>query len=110
MRTHKNLNPLVYRPTFMQIAKGVIKMKTYVVLITGLLLILYSPIQAQQSVTKVGTTAAGFLAIDVGPRATAMGGAYVSLANDATVHVLESSGDCQDKRFRGFIQQYKLDC
>jgi hypothetical protein len=76
----------------MQTVKGVIKMKTYVVLITGLLLILYLPIQAQQSVTKVGTTAAGFLAIDVGPRATAMGGAYVSLANDATAMYWNPAG------------------
>lgn len=35
-------------------------------------------------VTKVGTTAVGFLAIDVGSRATAMGGAYVAVASDAT--------------------------
>ena len=34
--------------------------------------------------TKVGTTAANFLTIPVGPRASAMGGAYVALANDAT--------------------------
>ncbi|MGD9489782.1 MAG: PorV/PorQ family protein [Calditrichaceae bacterium] len=33
---------------------------------------------------KVGTTAAPFLGIAVGPRAQAMGGAYVALANDVT--------------------------
>lgn len=36
------------------------------------------------SVTKVGTTAAQFLKIGVGPRAIAMGGAYVAVANDVT--------------------------
>ena len=34
--------------------------------------------------TKVGTTAASFLGISVGPRATAMGGAFTAVANDAT--------------------------
>jgi long-subunit fatty acid transport protein len=37
-----------------------------------------------QKVTKVGTTAAGFLNIDVGARAVGMGGAYVSVSNDPT--------------------------
>ena len=35
-------------------------------------------------VTKVGTTAAPFLTIPVGPRALGMGGAFVSVADDAT--------------------------
>jgi hypothetical protein len=35
-------------------------------------------------VTKVGTTAAPFLTIGVGARANAMGGAFVSVANDVT--------------------------
>jgi hypothetical protein len=39
---------------------------------------------AGQEVTKVGTTAAKFLTIPVGPRATAMGAAFTALANDAT--------------------------
>lgn len=34
--------------------------------------------------SKVGTTAANFLTIPVGPRASGMGGAYVALADDAT--------------------------
>lgn len=37
-----------------------------------------------QNVTKVGTTAAPFLNVGMGARAIAMGGAYVSMANDAT--------------------------
>ncbi|MDZ7262731.1 MAG: PorV/PorQ family protein, partial [candidate division KSB1 bacterium] len=41
-----------------------------------------APVQAR-SVTKVGTTAASFLGIDVGSRGTGMGSAYVSIANDA---------------------------
>lgn len=34
--------------------------------------------------TKVGTTVANFLTIPVGPRASAMGGAFTAVANDAT--------------------------
>ncbi len=37
-----------------------------------------------QDVTKVGTTSAKFLNIPVGARATALGGAFAAIANDAT--------------------------
>ncbi len=58
-------------------------MKTrYVTIILVLLIII--PLQAQDQVTKVGTTAAGFLNIDVGARAIGMGSAFVSVADDAT--------------------------
>jgi hypothetical protein len=42
--------------------------------------------------TKVGTTAAPFLTIGVGARATGMGGAYVSVANDASAMFWNVSG------------------
>ncbi|MDZ7262631.1 MAG: hypothetical protein ONB05_11070, partial [candidate division KSB1 bacterium] len=58
-------------------------MRKYILLITALLLVGNAPVQAR-SVTKVGTTAASFLGIDVGSRGTGMGSAYVSIANDAT--------------------------
>lgn len=38
----------------------------------------------RSDVTKVGTTAVPFLTIGIGARANAMGGAYVSVANDVT--------------------------
>ncbi|MFW5972809.1 MAG: PorV/PorQ family protein [Bacteroidota bacterium] len=41
-------------------------------------------VQAQPAVSKAGTTAADFLQIGVGPRAMAMGGAFVAQANDAS--------------------------
>jgi hypothetical protein len=50
--------------------------------IAALLLVLAGPAARGQS--KVGTTAANFLAIPVGPRASAMGGAFVAVADDAT--------------------------
>lgn len=43
-------------------------------------------------VTKVGTTALGFLNIDVGSRAAGMGGAYVSITDDATAMFWNPSG------------------
>ncbi|MDZ7290556.1 MAG: PorV/PorQ family protein [candidate division KSB1 bacterium] len=42
------------------------------------------PVAGQDHVTKVGTTSAKFLTIPVGARATAMGGAFVALSNDAS--------------------------
>ena len=44
------------------------------------------------SVTKVGTSAANFLKIGVGARGIAMGGAYVSLANDASAMFWNPAG------------------
>jgi len=48
-----------------------------------LILLLNLPVFSQ-NVTKVGTTAAGFLNIDVGARAVGMGSAYVTLSDDPT--------------------------
>jgi len=42
--------------------------------------------------TKVGTTAANFLTIPVGPRAAAMGGAFSAVANDATSSYWNAAG------------------
>jgi len=46
-----------------------------------LLLLIQSPIDAQ---SKIGTTSGQFLGISVGPRAIAMGGAYVASGEDVT--------------------------
>ena len=66
-------------------------MKKYILVILGLVLACNPNIQAQ-GVTKVGTTAASFLGIDVGPRANAMGGASVSIANDASAMYWNPAG------------------
>lgn len=47
-------------------------------------LLLALPLAAASGQSKVGTTAANFLTIPVGPRAAAMGGAFVAIANDGT--------------------------
>lgn len=56
---------------------GVKKMKKLIFIY----LVLVSCVLGQ---SKVGSTAAPFLTIGVGPRATAMGGAYIATANDVT--------------------------
>jgi len=66
-------------------------MRHYIPLILGLLFVGNSLAHAQ-GVTKVGTTSGSFLAIDVGPRGTAMGSAYVSVANDATAMYWNPAG------------------
>jgi len=56
-------------------------------LIMIILLFVTSGLIAQEfisDVSKVGTTAAPFLSIEVGSRAIGMGGAFVALANDAS--------------------------
>ena len=55
------------------------------------ILLLNMPLFAQ-GITKVGTTAAGFLNIDVGAKATSMGGAFVSVANDISSMYWNSAG------------------
>ena len=45
-----------------------------------------------QGVTKVGTTSAAFLNIDVGAKAVGMGGAYVAVANDITAMFWNPAG------------------
>jgi hypothetical protein len=73
-------------------------MRKYILLIIGILLIWVAQTQAQ-GVTKAGTTAAPFLVIDVGPRGTGMGGAYVSLANDATAMYWNPAGIAKINNF-----------
>ncbi len=78
-------------PKPVQLKNGVIKMRKYISFILGLLLVFNSLFYAE-SVTKVGTTSASFLVIDVGPRATGMGSAYVSVSNDATAMYWNPAG------------------
>ena len=73
-------------------------MRKYILFIIGILLIWVAQTQAQ-GVTKAGTTAAPFLVIDVGPRGTGMGGAYVSLANDATAMYWNPAGIAKISNF-----------
>lgn len=65
-------------------------MKKLFMLISGLLLM--NPLLLTADVSKVGTTAVGFLNIDVGARAVGMGGAYVAVADGATSMFWNPSG------------------
>lgn len=60
------------------------RQKLIIVFLTLLILPITSDAQFSSKVTKVGTTTAQFLKIDVGARAIGMGGAFVASANDAT--------------------------
>ena len=77
-------------------------MKKYrLIIIVNLLLFLGLPFHAQsQEVSKIGTTAAKVLSIPVGSRALGMGGAFVSVADDATALYWNPSGiarlDCNE--------------
>jgi len=62
-----------------------------------LILVLLTGLGAQ-NVNKTGTTAAGFLKIGAGARAVSMGGAFVSLADDASAMYWNPSGIVQLKR------------
>jgi hypothetical protein len=57
-----------------------------------LLLAFVSSLLYGQDVTKVGTTAAKFLAMPIGPRATGLGGAFVSIADDPTAMYWNAAG------------------
>lgn len=58
-----------------------------------LLMALYGSTAMSQS--KVGTTAVPFLGISIGPRATAMGGAFAAVSNDATALYYNPGGISQ---------------
>lgn len=56
-----------------------------------------------QKVTKTGTTAAKFLSIGIGPRAIAMGGAFSSVANDASAIYWNPAGIAYSKQFQAMF-------
>lgn len=60
-------------------------------MIIAILMLALVPLYSQ-NVTKTGTTAAGFLNIDVGARAVAMGSAYVTVSDDATAAYWNPAG------------------
>lgn len=62
-------------------------------------IMLFSSLGFTGEVTKVGTTAAGFLNIDVGAQAISMGGAYVAVAEDVTAMYWNPSGIARIENF-----------
>src|ERR1039457_2987325 len=61
-----------------------------------------------QKVTKTGTTAAKFLSIGIGPRAISMGGAFTSVANDASAIYWNPAGVAYSDQFQGFFSNTAL--
>jgi hypothetical protein len=86
---------------------GIIDMRKYIILTVGLLCVCNSMFYAQGGVSKVGTTAAKFLSIDVGPRATAMGSAYVSVANDVSAMYWNPAGIARVDNFDALFSSSK---
>lgn len=66
-------------------------------------LIIFSSVTFPQNVSKTGTTAASFLEISVGAAAIGMGGAFVSVANDATALYWNPSGISLAKKYEAVI-------
>jgi opacity protein-like surface antigen len=64
------------------------------------LMLLSATTVSSKEVTKAGTTAAAFLNVDVGARAIGMGGAFVSMADDATAMFWNPAGIARFKRPR----------
>ncbi len=56
-----------------------------------------------QNVSKTGTTAASFLEISVGANAVGMGGAFVSIANDATALYWNPGGISRAEKYEAVI-------
>lgn len=56
-----------------------------------------------QNVSKKGTTAAGFLEIGVGAVSSGMGGAFVSIANDATALHWNSAGISNNNKYEAIV-------
>jgi len=77
-------------------------MKKLIVITFSFILLLSVPIFSQ-SVSKVGTTAAGFLNIDVGARAVSMGGAFVSVADDISAMYWNSAGIARFSRSKAMF-------
>ena len=77
-------------------------------LITIILAVAFlQPVFAQQ-VTKTGTTAAKFLNVGIGPRANAMGGAFSSIANDATAMYWNPAGIANLNEFQAVFTYTKM--
>ncbi|RPI03382.1 MAG: PorV/PorQ family protein [Ignavibacteriae bacterium] len=73
-----------------QSMNGAVTMKKTILIIGAL--IAFAMQSYAQGVTKVGTTASNFLGIDVGPRGTAMGSAFASVADDPTAMYWNPAG------------------
>jgi hypothetical protein len=61
-----------------------------------------------KDITRVGTTAASFLKIPVGARATALGGAYTSVANDVTALYWNPGGIASINKITFAVNSAKL--
>ncbi|HSR17852.1 MAG TPA: hypothetical protein VLM39_07140, partial [Ignavibacteriaceae bacterium] len=68
-----------------------------------LTLVIFISAVIPQNVSKKGTTAAAFLEIPAGASAIGMGGAFVSLANDATALYWNPSGISLAQKYEAVV-------
>lgn len=73
-----------------------------------LILIAISNLSYSQDVTKVGTSSAVFLGIDIGARASAMGGAFVAMADDISALYWNPAGISRLKKMQASFMHAKL--
>lgn len=78
------------------------------IIFTVVLLLLASVAFAQEGVSKTGTTAAKFLSIGIGARANGMGGAYSSVANDATALYWNPAGTASIQEYQTLVSYTNL--
>src|SRR3990172_9747244 len=72
-------------------------------LITSFLIISFCYSAFAQNVSKTGTTAANFLEISVGAPAMGMGGAFVSIANDASSLYWNPAGIAKANNYEALV-------
>jgi hypothetical protein len=90
----------------LQLKTEIIKMRKYNLFFIGLMFICNSTFYAQ-GVTKVGTAAGKFLSIDVGPQATAMGSAFVSVASGVSAMYWNPAGISRTDNFEASFSSTK---
>lgn len=74
----------------------------------AIIMLLGLTVNAQEGVSKTGTTAAKFLSIGIGAKANAMGGAYSSVADDATALYWNPSGIASINEYQTYFSHTAL--
>ena len=77
---------------------------SYIILLILVHQLIYAQLLPNLGGQRVGTSAAQFLKIGIGPRAEAMGQAYVAIANDAEALFYNPAGISQFEKMRSFLQ------
>ncbi|MBI1932814.1 MAG: PorV/PorQ family protein [Ignavibacteriales bacterium] len=74
-----------------------------IIILFNILFISYTNSTLAQNVSKTGTTSAEFLGIGVGGNALGLGGAFVSVANDASALYWNAGGIANSEKYSGIV-------